>query len=176
MSSIFDEKTKKKSRTTRRKEIDSLGTIDILDRSKRSGRVKAEEAKLELMKKVAQEKIIKAFEQKQRKEKQEFKKKISADIDDLADQLLHSNMTTDVEDLMSMMNVNQQDKKIYKNPFTDFRIKRSRSKSKKTQKKKSTSKKGSKKYRTSRIKRSKYRLSRKKKYSSKRSKPKRSRK
>jgi len=101
---------------------------------------------------------------------------MAAEIDDLADQLLQSNMTTDVEDLMSMMNVNEQGKKIYKNPFTDFRIKkrsRSKSNSKRTRTK---TKRVSKKYRKSRVKRSKYRLSRKKKYSSKRTKAKRSRK
>ena len=175
MSSIFDEKPKR-SRTTRRKEADTLGMVEILDKSRRSGRVKAEQAKLELMKKIAEEKLIKEFEKKQRKEKQEFKKKMAAEIDDLADQLLQSNMTTDVEDLMSMMNVNEQGKKIYKNPFTDFRIKK-RSRSKSTSKKtKTKTKRVSKKYRKSRVKRSKYRLSRKKKYSSKRTKAKRSRK
>ena len=69
MSSIFDEKPKR-SRTTRRKEAETLGMVEILDKSRRSGRVKAEQAKLELMKKIAEEKLIKEFEKKQRKEKQ----------------------------------------------------------------------------------------------------------
>jgi len=52
MSSIFDEKPKR-SRTTRRKEAETLGMVEILDKSRRSGRVKAEQAKLELIKKIA---------------------------------------------------------------------------------------------------------------------------
>ena len=155
---------KKRSRTTRKKEVDTLGMVEILDKSRRSGRVKAEQAKLELMKKVAEEKLIKEFEKKQRKEKQEFKKKITAEIDELADQFLQSKMTTDVDDLMSMMKFENQEKKVYKNPFTDFRIKTTR----RLKKSKSKSKRGSKRYRTSRIKRSKYRLSKRKKYVSRR--------
>ena len=57
--------TKPKSRTRRNKEVDYLGVQPLLERTKRGARVKAEEAKLELIKKLAEEKIMKDFDKKQ---------------------------------------------------------------------------------------------------------------
>lgn len=162
------EQSKPKSRTRRNKEVDYLGVQPLLERTKRGARVKAEEAKLELIKKLAEEKIMKAFEKKQRAEKKEYKIKMEAEINDLADELLHSKMTVDVDDLLSGMSMkDSSNQPVYRNPFTDFRIKRSRSRSSRSsirRKKRSSLKSRSKKsYRKSKVRRNKYRLSRKRK-------------
>lgn len=159
------EQPKPKSRTRRKKEVDYLGVQPLLERPKRGARVKAEEAKLELIKKLAEEKIMKEFEKKQKAEKKEYKLKMNAEIDELADELLNSKMTVDVDDLLSGLSMKDSNNQpVYRNPFTDFRIKRSRSRSGKKRSLKSRSKKRSKKsYRKSKVRRNKYRLSRKRK-------------
>jgi hypothetical protein len=160
--------TKPKSRTRRNKEVDYLGVQPLLERTKRGARVKAEEAKLELIKKLAEEKIMKDFDKKQKAEKKQYKIKMEAEINDLADELLHSKMTVDVDDLLSGMSMKETSQPIvYRNPFTDFRIKRSlsrkkRSKKTKSKKSKVTPKRTRKSYRKSKVRRTKYRLSRRK--------------